>query len=109
MPGGVRLEARVNQDSATSIAIAGFVPMGAGSGSEEKGESGGLDLTVKSDTIALAAIQGLTSHLSNVAGTARLDVRVTGSVSDPIIVGSVQIEGGAFDVPTLGTRYSGLN
>ena len=42
-------------------------------------------------------------------GVLQANIRVTGSGYDPHIEGAVDIRGGAFAIPDLGTRYTGLD
>jgi len=67
-----------------------------------------IDLQVKSSALGLAAVQGLTSLVSNVTGTLEADVHVSGSGDDPHLKGFVDIKNGAFGVPAAGTTFTGL-
>ena len=71
------------------------------------GES--VDIQVESSPIDLALIQGFTSYLTNVAGTLQANFKVTGSGYDPHLDGAIEVKNGAFQVPDLGTSYTGLD
>ena len=54
-------------------------------------------------------IQGFTSYVTNVTGALQANVKVTGSGHDPHFNGVVDIRGGTFEIPELGTAYTGLD
>jgi hypothetical protein len=68
-----------------------------------------IDLQIASSQVDLGVIQGFTSYVTNVAGVLQANVRVTGSGDDPHFNGNIDIRGGAFAVPDLGTTYTGLD
>ncbi len=68
-----------------------------------------IDLHVTSTALNLGLIQGFTTQVTNVAGTLEADVRVTGSGQDPHLQGFLDIKGGAFGLPAVGTSFTGLN
>ena len=82
------------------------VPMG---GHETPAAGEGIDLQLTSSQIDLGLIQGFTPYLTNVTGTLQADVRVTGTGSDPHFIGAIDVRGGSFAVPELGTAYTGLD
>ena len=69
----------------------------------------GVDIEVASSPIDLGVIQGFTSYVSNVAGTMQANFKVTGSGYDPHLDGAIEVRNGAFQVPDLGTSYTGLD
>ena len=71
------------------------------------GESIGLEIA--SSQIDLGVVQGFTSYVTNVTGALQANVKVTGSAHDPHLDGVIDIRGGAFTVPRLGTAYTGLD
>ena len=68
-----------------------------------------VDLEIASSQIDLGVVQGFTSHVTNVTGALQANVKVTGSAHDPHLDGAIDIRGGAFTVPGLGTAYTGLD
>jgi autotransporter translocation and assembly factor TamB len=68
-----------------------------------------VNLEVASSQINLAAIQGFTSAVTNVTGVLQANIKVTGSGRDPHLDGAVDIRGGSFAIPDLGTKYTGLD
>jgi translocation and assembly module TamB len=73
----------------------------------EPGEE--VDIRLSSSDIGLGIIQAFTPAVRQVTGVMNADVRVTGSGYDPHFEGTFTIRGGGFDVPALGTSYSGLD
>ena len=68
-----------------------------------------VNIKVESSPIDLSVIQGFTSSVTNVTGTMQANIDVAGSGYDPHLNGAVEIKNGAFDVPDLGTSYTGLD
>jgi hypothetical protein len=64
-----------------------------------------VDLTVRSTTIDLGLVEGLTSLVTNVSGQARFDVHVVGTGRDPHFEGSVSFNQAGFLVGATGERY----
>ena len=113
---GVTMDVRLQQMPDTWITAKGsapitlFQPTPPGVDAHDATSGGGaVDIQVASSPIGLGIIQGFTPYLTNVTGTIQANVHVTGSGYDPHADGSVEIRGGAFEVPELGTRYSGLD
>jgi autotransporter translocation and assembly factor TamB len=73
------------------------------------GAGGEVDVQIASNEIDLGIIQGFTPYVTNVAGTMQANVRVTGTGYDPHLDGIVDVRGGAFAIPDLGTNYTGLD
>ena len=65
-----------------------------------------IDLEIASSQIDLGVIQGFTSYVTNVTGALQANIKVTGSGYDPHFDGAIDIKGGAFAVPELGTAYT---
>jgi hypothetical protein len=78
-------------------------------GHDAAAAGGAVDIQVASSQINLGFIQGFTPYVTNVTGTMQANVNVTGSGYDPHLAGAVDIRGGAFEIPELGTRYTGLD
>jgi autotransporter translocation and assembly factor TamB len=68
-----------------------------------------VDIEVASSQVELGVIQGFTSEVTDVKGIMQANVRVTGSGYDPHVNGAIDIRGGAFAAPGLGTAYTGLD
>jgi len=76
---------------------------------ETPGPGDAVNISVESSPIDLSVIQGFTSYVTNVTGTMQANVKVTGSGYDPRLDGAVEVKNGAFQVPELGTSYTGLD
>ena len=72
------------------------------------GGSAPIDLNIESSSIGLQIVTGLTTAIEQVAGTATVKLRVTGTADNPLFDGGVTLNGGAFTVPATGRRYSDL-
>ncbi|MEO8077707.1 MAG: translocation/assembly module TamB domain-containing protein, partial [Acidobacteriota bacterium] len=116
--GGPRIgiDATLQQSPTESITAKGSVPASLLSAAPSAGGTGhieppageGLDLQVTSTAINLAFIQAFTNQLTNIAGTLKADVHVTGSGQDPHLNGFIDIANGAFAVPQAGGTFTGL-
>ncbi|MDQ3348199.1 MAG: translocation/assembly module TamB domain-containing protein [Acidobacteriota bacterium] len=67
-----------------------------------------IDLQIKSNALGLGVLQGVTTLLTNVAGTLEADIHVGGSGQDPHLRGFIDIKNGAFDIPATGGAFTGL-
>ena len=113
---GVTMDVRLQQTPAAWITAKGHAPMtlfrptppgiephdGTGAG-------GSVDIQIASSPIDLGIVQGFTSYVTNVTGTLEANVRVVGTGYDPHLDGVVDVRGGAFAIPDLGTNYTGLD
>ncbi len=113
---GVNIDVRLQQSPQAWLTAKGFAPLtlfratppeAAGHAAPPPGEA--VNLEVASSQIDLGVIQGFTSYVTDVTGVLQANIKVTGSGDDPHFNGAVDITGGAFAVPTMGTAYSGLN
>lgn len=113
---GVAMDVRLQQTPASWITAKGiapttlFVATPPGVEAHDENRIGGVvDVQIASSQIDLGLVQGLTPYVTNVTGTMQANVHVTGSGYDPHAEGAIEIRGGAFAVPELGTRYTGLD
>jgi len=115
-PGGVAMDVRLQQTPTAWITAKGnapvtlFQPTPFGEDVHDENKAGGaVDVQIASSQIDLGIVQGFTRYVTNVTGTLQANVHVTGSGYDPHADGTIDIRGGAFAVPELGTRYTGLD
>jgi len=114
---GVNVDVRLDQDPQSWLTAKGFAPTSLfrPTPREMEGEhmaaptGEGIDIDVATSQINLGVIQGFVPYVTNVTGTLQANFKVTGSGYDPHLDGAVDISGGAFSVPDLGTSYSGLD
>jgi translocation and assembly module TamB len=97
-------DALLDQAPGAQLRVTGAMPVAGVSGSDT-----GLDVTVSGGPVSLGLIQALTTEVDNVAGTAAMNVRITGSTAAPSVDGTATIAGGAFDVGATGARYRNLD
>lgn len=114
---GVTIDARLQQTPTNWLTATGYAPLSlfrtAPPESErvhtEAAPNEAIDLRVASSEIDLGVVQGFTTYLTNVTGVMQANVHVTGSGEDPHLDGTIDVRGGAFTVPDLGTNYTGLD
>ena len=113
---GMNLDVRLQQNPQAWFTAKGYAPMtlfqptpDARTGHDTPAAGEAVNIEVASSQIDLGVIQGFTSYVTNVTGTLQANIKVTGSGYDPHMNGAVDIKGGAFEVPELGTAYTGLN
>jgi hypothetical protein len=102
--GTATVDAVLNQAPGAELHVTGTVPVAA-----PASENSSMDLTVRSNPIDLGLAQAFTNELTNIGGTGRFDVRVTGTLKAPIVDGTVDVAGGTFAVQDAGVQYRNLN
>jgi translocation and assembly module TamB len=115
-PSGVAMDVRLQQTPTAWITAKGiapvtlFKPTPPGESAHDENRAGGVvDVQIASSPIDLGLVQGFTPYVTNVTGTLQANVRVTGTGYDPHADGTVEVRGGTFAIPKLGTRYAGLD
>jgi autotransporter translocation and assembly factor TamB len=113
---GMTVDVRLDQDAQSWLTAKGFAPttffqptpraMEGEHVAPPSGES--IDIQVATSQINLGVVQGFIPYVTNVTGTLQANFKLTGSGYDPHVDGAVDINGGAFEVPELGTSFSGL-
>ncbi|MBI2187200.1 MAG: translocation/assembly module TamB domain-containing protein [Acidobacteria bacterium] len=113
---GVNVDVRLDRSPQASLTAKGYAPLSLfkrnppGIEGHETPEAGeGIDLQMTSTRIDLGVVQGFTSYVRDVTGALQADVHVTGTGRDPHFEGVVDVRGGAFAIPELGTAYTGLD
>jgi autotransporter translocation and assembly factor TamB len=114
---GVNVDVRLQQTPTAWLTAKGYAPLSLFRATPpevegvhaEPAPGEAVNLQVESSLIDLGVVQGFTSYVTDVAGTLQANVRVTGSGEDPHLDGVVDVRGGAFAVPDLGTNYTGLD
>jgi autotransporter translocation and assembly factor TamB len=116
-PDGIDLDVRLQQNAMQWLTAKGHAPVTLfrptpPESRDTHSEATGTEVTniqVESSPIDLGIIQGFTSYVSNVTGSLQANFKITGSGHDPHLEGAVEVRNGAFELPDLGTRYSGLD
>ncbi len=99
---GIAGEIRVDQRPGVWLTARGSVPMDLFSSAGSKKP---VDLAIRSSSIDLGLIEGVTSAVRNVTGTLELNVTVKGQADDPSVDGFLDVKGASFEVPATGVRY----
>jgi autotransporter translocation and assembly factor TamB len=112
---GINLEATLQQNATSSITAKGYVPMALFRGdisyvhTASPDPADRIDLHIESTPIDLGVVQGFTTALTDVTGTARAAIDIGGSAGDPHPSGVIDIENGAFRVAPTGVTYTGVS
>jgi len=103
-----RLTVDVALDAGTNgqLAAKGTLPLALG---EKTGPLPPFDLRVDSSSIQVGLLQPLVPQVTKLAGTALVDVRVTGPADAPRIDGTVGIQQTTFEVVETAVTYQQLN
>jgi hypothetical protein len=114
---GVTLDVKLQQNPQAWLTAKGAAPLslfranppevGHTHAAPAAGEA--VEIDIATSQIDLGVVQGFTSYVTNVTGSLQANVKVTGSGYDPHMSGAIEIRGGAFAVPELGTSYTGLD
>jgi hypothetical protein len=113
---GVDLDVRLQQNPMQWLTAKGHAPTSLfrptpeeRRGHAEAPAAEAVDIQVESSPIDLGVVQGFSSSVTNVTGTLQANFKVTGSGYDPHLDGFVEVRNGAFELPDLGTAYTGLD
>jgi autotransporter translocation and assembly factor TamB len=99
------IDARLDQGPGVWVTAVGSVPLGLlNADSPERP----MDVTIKSSTISLGLIEGITDVVRNVTGDITLDVKAVGTSHDPHLSGSVAVGNAAFLVVPTGSKYKNI-
>jgi translocation and assembly module TamB len=96
------VDARLDQAPGVWLTAVGKVPLGLFRPDLPEQP---IDVTIKSSTISLGLIEGLTDVVRNVSGEVRLDVKAIGTSRDPHMDGTIDLANAAFLVAASGSRY----
>lgn len=92
------VNARIEELHGAALDVVGTVPVSTESDAP-------LDVRITSDTISLGLLASVTTHLSDIDGTAAIDVHAQGTLAEPRLSGSVRLANAAFTVVPTGVRY----
>jgi autotransporter translocation and assembly factor TamB len=113
---GMTLDVRLQQTPQAWLTATGYAPLSlfrrdpSASGDHElPGPGEAIDLQIASSQVDLGVVQGFTTYVTDVTGILQANVRVTGTGNDPHFNGLVDVRGGTFSIPELGTAYTGLD
>jgi hypothetical protein len=99
-------------DTAGSLRLSAELPMDLRLGAERRAkllESGPVRVTLVSDSIALAPFAALHPDIQDLSGNLSADVRVTGTVEEPLLGGSLAVRNAAVRVIPLNQRFDSIH
>jgi translocation and assembly module TamB len=96
------IEFRLDQAPGVWLTAAGKMPVALFSADAPEQP---IDLAIKSSTISLALLEGITGVVRNVTGELRIDVKAIGTSRDPHVDGAVEIANAGFLVTASGSTY----
>ena len=99
------IDARLDQSPGVWLTVAGSVPLGLVNRDLPERP---VDLTIKSSTISLGLLEGLTDVVRNVSGDVRFDVKAIGTSRDPHFSGTIDVANAAFLVASTGSKYRNI-
>ena len=113
---GMKIDVRLDQSPQAWLTAAGYAPLSlfrrtpeGVTGHDDPGVGESIDIQIASSQVDLGLIQGFTTYVTDVTGVLQANVKVTGTGQDPHFNGAIDIRGGTFAIPDLGTAYTGLN
>jgi translocation and assembly module TamB len=113
---GMKVDVRLDQSPQAWLTATGYAPISLFrrnpegiAGHDAPGDGEAIDLQIASSQVDLGLIQGFTTYVTDVTGALQANVKVTGTGEDPHFDGVIDIRGGAFAIPDLGTAYTGLD
>ena len=95
-------DVRIDQSPGVWLTAHGSVPLNLFS---ESASTKPVDIAIRSSTIQLALLEGLTTSVRNVVGTAELDLKVKGQANNPSFDGFLNMQDTSFEIPRTGVRY----
>ena len=99
----VTMNLQLDQQPGASLSAEGTVPLSLFASDAPAGEeSSPIDLRVRSSTIGLDVVTGLTPLVRDVGGTAQVDLHVTGTADSPEFAGGMSVKDGRFFVVPAG-------
>ena len=99
------VDARLDQAPGVWITAVGKVPLGLVIADSSELP---IDLAIKSSTISLGLIEGITDVVRDVTGNITLDVTAIGTSRDPHMAGAVTVTNAGFRVASTGSKYTNV-
>jgi autotransporter translocation and assembly factor TamB len=99
------IDARLDQAPGVWITAVGKLPLGL---FEAGAPELPIDVAIKSSTISLGLIEGITGVVRDVSGELHVDVKAIGTNRDPHVDGAVAITNAGFLVASSGARYKNV-
>jgi translocation and assembly module TamB len=96
------IDARLDQSPGVWLTVNGKLPLGV---FNRELDEQPIDLAIKSSTIDLGLLEGLTGVVHNVTGKGRFDIKAVGTSRDPHADGTLDVDDAAFVVTSTGSSY----
>jgi len=101
--GVATIDALLDQAPGSSLRATGTIQVAANAPAGQT-----MDLHVTGGPVNLGLVQAFTDEIDKVVGDAALDLRVTGTVSDPMVAGTATLANGAFEIKATGVAYKSV-
>jgi translocation and assembly module TamB len=101
--GVATIDALLDQAPGSSLKATGTIQVAANAPAGQT-----MDLHVTGGPVNLGLVQAFTDEIDKVAGDAALDLRVTGTISDPMVVGTATLANGVFEIKATGVAYKSV-
>ena len=99
------IDARLDQAPGVWLTVAGHAPLGLVNRDLPEAP---IDLRIKSSTIGLGLLEGLTDVVRNVTGELQMDVKAIGTSRDPHFEGTIDVSNAGFLVTGTGSKYHNI-
>lgn len=97
--GAARVDVTLDAAERGTASVVGVVPLDM---------SGALDVQVRAALADVGVIGPAIPYIANAAGRAQADLRITGTVAEPVVNGSASMADVKFDVPETGVSYRAM-
>ncbi len=105
---GAKVELRLDQSPTAWITADATLPNVRILRDEQARNAAPIDVRVASSPLDLGLVQMFTTAVQQASGTARADLRATGTIGAPVLSGALTVQNGAFVLTGTDTRLQGL-
>ncbi len=105
---GAKVELRLDQSPTAWVTADATLPNVRILGDEQARNAAPIDVRVASSPLDLGLVQMFTTAVQQATGTARADLRATGTIGAPVLSGALTVQNGAFVLTGTDTRLQGL-
>jgi translocation and assembly module TamB len=104
-PTSARVEATLAQQPGQALVLRATAPVTLSLAPFEAKAQGTIDGSLTADRIDLAFLSAMTTQVADPGGTLTADVRIAGTLDQPLVRGPVTIAGGHARLPAIGVTY----
>ena len=105
---GAKVELRLDQSPTAWITADATLPNVRILRDQQARNAAPIDVRVASSPLDLGLVQMFTTAVQQASGTARADLRATGTIGAPVLSGALTVQNGAFVLTGTDTRLQGL-